>query len=70
MTWSLAAKPVFFMHREIRLSTEMEAAQQYGYEAGAHDAEKQNEKKEPLDSQDAFGDEEYAEVKYKVLSWW
>ncbi|PLB49835.1 amino acid transporter [Aspergillus steynii IBT 23096] len=50
----------------------MQATHQYDFEAEAntHDAEKQQEKKEPLESQDAFGDEECAEVKYKVLSWW
>lgn len=50
----------------------MQATHQYDYEAeaGTNDAEKQHEKKEPLESQDAFGDEEFAEVKYKVLSWW
>lgn len=31
------------------------------------DYEKQDSKPE---YQDAFGDEEYAEVKYKTLSWW
>ncbi|KAH8430900.1 uncharacterized protein LDX57_008564 [Aspergillus melleus] len=51
----------------------MQASHQYDFEAeaGTHDAEKQHEKKDPLDTaQDTFGDEEYAEVKYKVLSWW
>lgn len=36
-----------------------------------HDAEeKQDEKKGSPIYNDTFGDEEYAEVKYKVLSWW
>lgn len=50
----------------------MQATHQYDFEAeaGTNDAEKQQEKKEPLECQDAFGDEEFAEVKYKVLSWW
>jgi hypothetical protein len=34
---------------------------------GERDFEKQDSKPE---YQDAFGDEEYAEVKYKTLSWW
>lgn len=29
-----------------------------------------DEKKEEPVLQDAFGDEEFAEVKYKVLKWW
>jgi hypothetical protein len=34
---------------------------------GERDFEKQDSRPE---YQDAFGDEEYAEVKYKTLSWW
>ncbi|XHG02505.1 hypothetical protein AWENTII_005855 [Aspergillus wentii] len=31
-----------------------------------------DEKKDPIPpyQQDAFGDEEFAEIKYKVLKWW
>ncbi|OJJ36037.1 hypothetical protein ASPWEDRAFT_110065 [Aspergillus wentii DTO 134E9] len=36
---------------------------------GSHDAEKQEDGK-MSSAQDAFGDEELAEVKYKVLNWW
>lgn len=32
------------------------------------DMPQQNHKEEPR--QDAFGDEEHAQVKYKVLKWW
>ena len=40
-------------------------------EAGLQDAEeKQDDKKGDPVYHDTFGDEEYAEVKYKVLSWW
>lgn len=28
------------------------------------------EKRESVEPKDTFGNEEYAEVKYKVLSWW
>ncbi|PYH97169.1 amino acid transporter [Aspergillus ellipticus CBS 707.79] len=34
------------------------------------EAEKQEDKKDDPACNDTFGDEEYAEVKYKVLSWW
>lgn len=30
----------------------------------------EDEKKGEPERQDAFGDEEFAEVKYKVLKWW
>jgi hypothetical protein len=30
----------------------------------------EDEKKGEAERQDAFGDEEFAEVKYKVLKWW
>ncbi|KAE8154635.1 transmembrane amino acid transporter protein-domain-containing protein [Aspergillus avenaceus] len=39
------------------------------YNATFPDSEKQDEKARP-EYQDTFGDEEFAEVKYKVLSWW
>lgn len=39
------------------------------YDISVKDAEKQHEKSHP-EYQDTFGDEEFAEVKYKVLSWW
>ncbi|KAE8354338.1 transmembrane amino acid transporter protein-domain-containing protein [Aspergillus coremiiformis] len=40
------------------------------YDVGLKDTEKQNDEKSRPEYQDTFGDEEYAEVKYKVLSWW
>ncbi|GMF76523.1 unnamed protein product [Aspergillus oryzae] len=40
------------------------------YDLSDKDTEKQQEEKARPEYQDTFGDEEYAEVKYKVLSWW
>ncbi|RAK76575.1 amino acid transporter [Aspergillus fijiensis CBS 313.89] len=41
------------------------------YDVALHDKEeKQEDRKGSPIYQDTFGDEEYAEVKYKVLSWW
>ncbi|KAE8361690.1 transmembrane amino acid transporter protein-domain-containing protein [Aspergillus caelatus] len=40
------------------------------YDISGKDTEKQQEEKGRPEYQDTFGDEEYAEVKYKVLSWW
>lgn len=40
------------------------------YDVSGKDTEKQQEEKGRPEYQDTFGDEEYAEVKYKVLSWW
>ena len=41
-------------------------------ETGSHMPEESNEKKTDLvsDWQDAFGNEEFAEGKYKILKWW
>ncbi|KAE8342717.1 hypothetical protein BDV24DRAFT_173687 [Aspergillus arachidicola] len=39
------------------------------YDLSDKDTEKQQEEKARPEYQDTFGDEEYAEVKYKVLSW-
>jgi hypothetical protein len=40
------------------------------YDDSFKDAEKRPEEKSQPEYQDTFGDEEFAEVKYKVLSWW
>ncbi|KAF7592374.1 hypothetical protein BBP40_000358 [Aspergillus hancockii] len=40
------------------------------YDDSIKDAEKQPGEKPQPEYQDTFGDEEFAEVKYKVLSWW
>ncbi|PYH49809.1 uncharacterized protein BP01DRAFT_331266 [Aspergillus saccharolyticus JOP 1030-1] len=52
-------------------TTELDHAPQY--DLALRDEEKQEKQEDRKGSpiyQDTFGDEEYAEVKYKVLSWW
>ena len=47
-----------------------DTSQDAEYDVTFKDTEKQQEEKARPEYQDTFGDEEYAEVKYKVLSWW
>lgn len=42
----------------------------YGYDVGDQDVEEKQEDLKGNTFQDPFGDEEHAEVKYKVLNWW
>lgn len=42
----------------------------YGHDMGDQDVEEKQEDLKGNTSQDPFGDEEHAEVKYKVLNWW
>ncbi|KAB8260955.1 transmembrane amino acid transporter protein-domain-containing protein [Aspergillus pseudonomiae] len=46
-----------------------DTSQDAEYDVTFKDTEKQQEEKARPEYQDTFGDEEYAEVKYKVLSW-
>lgn len=40
------------------------------YDDGLSAAEKQHIERAPAESDNPFGDEEYAEVRYRTLHWW
>lgn len=66
--WSGLEKETKPHIRSTTMTAEVQPA--YGHDMGDQDVEEKQEDLKGNTCQDPFGDEEHAEVKYKVLNWW